>query len=75
MATTPYDLKFRVDRKDEPVCTKTLSSDDVAKFRRVSSGMLVSVVLGFCLLHVILGHVHREGSGLYWSICTGSFTY
>jgi hypothetical protein len=36
MATTPYQLNFRVDRKDELLCEKTLSDDDMAKFRKVS---------------------------------------
>jgi hypothetical protein len=36
MATTPYALAFRADRKDEVVCEKTLSDDDMVKFRRVS---------------------------------------
>jgi hypothetical protein len=36
MATTPYQLNFRTDRKDEVICEKTLSDDDMAKFRKVS---------------------------------------
>jgi hypothetical protein len=35
MATTPYDLSFRVDRKDDIVCEKTLSQDDIVSFRKV----------------------------------------
>ena len=34
MASTPYELKFKVDRSNETVCTKQLSSWDVARFRR-----------------------------------------
>lgn len=36
MATTPYQLNFKTDRKDEVICEKTLSDDDMAKFRKVS---------------------------------------
>lgn len=35
MASTPYDLSFRVERTDEVVCEKTLTADDLANFRRV----------------------------------------
>lgn len=35
MATTPYQLNFRTDRKDEVICEKTLSDDDMIKFRKV----------------------------------------
>ncbi len=37
MATTPYQLNFRTDRKDQVICEKALSDDDMAKFRKVSS--------------------------------------
>jgi hypothetical protein len=37
MATTPYDLSFRVDRKDDIVCEKTLSQDDIVNFRKVGT--------------------------------------
>jgi hypothetical protein len=36
MATTPYQLNFMVDRKDEKTCEKTLTDEDMIKFRRVS---------------------------------------
>lgn len=36
MATTPYDLNFMIDRKEEKVCEKTLTDEDMVKFRKVS---------------------------------------
>lgn len=36
MATTPYQLNFRTERKDEVICEKALSEDDMVKFRKVS---------------------------------------
>eukprot|EP00197_Chlamydomonas_leiostraca_P002553 CAMPEP_0202857270 /NCGR_PEP_ID=MMETSP1391-20130828/278_1 /ASSEMBLY_ACC=CAM_ASM_000867 /TAXON_ID=1034604 /ORGANISM="Chlamydomonas leiostraca, Strain SAG 11-49" /LENGTH=606 /DNA_ID=CAMNT_0049536053 /DNA_START=73 /DNA_END=1893 /DNA_ORIENTATION=+ len=33
MASTSYKLNFKVDRKEEVVCSKTLSQDDLKKFR------------------------------------------
>jgi len=36
MASTPYDLAFRVERTNQTVCKKTLSADDLEKFRDVS---------------------------------------
>jgi hypothetical protein len=38
MASTPYQLSFRTDRKDEVVCEKTLSQDDLSVFRKVGRG-------------------------------------
>ncbi len=38
MASTPYQLSFRTDRKDEVVCEKTLSQDDLSVFRKVGGG-------------------------------------
>jgi hypothetical protein len=40
MASTPYDLSFRVERANQTICKKTLSSDDLEKFRDVSNGRL-----------------------------------
>lgn len=34
MATTPYDLAFRVDREDEVLCETTLSEADILKFQK-----------------------------------------
>eukprot|EP00878_Enallax_costatus_P011698 GHUV01012213.1.p1 GENE.GHUV01012213.1~~GHUV01012213.1.p1 ORF type:complete len:157 (+),score=23.99 GHUV01012213.1:127-597(+) len=34
MATTPYALNFMVDRKDEKVCDKTLTDEDMVIFRK-----------------------------------------
>lgn len=50
MATTPYDLSFRVDRKDDIVCEKTLSQDDIVNFRKV--GPLPSSLAGHSRLLV-----------------------
>lgn len=36
MATTPYDLSFRVDRNSEVICVSEFNEDALAKFRRVS---------------------------------------
>jgi hypothetical protein len=35
MATTPYELNFMVERKSEKTCEKTLTDEDMIKFRRV----------------------------------------
>lgn len=35
MASTPYLLNFRTERKDEAVCTKPLTNDELATFRKV----------------------------------------
>jgi hypothetical protein len=43
MATTPYQLNFRTDRKDQVICEKTLSDDDMAKFRKVSATVYLSL--------------------------------
>ena len=32
---TPYDLSFRKDKVDAKLCTKTLTKDEVAQFRKV----------------------------------------
>lgn len=34
MANTPYDLGFRVDRRNELICEKSLSADELNKFRK-----------------------------------------
>lgn len=38
MASTPYLLNFRTERKDEAVCTKALTNDELATFRKVRMG-------------------------------------
>lgn len=45
MATTPYQLAFRTDRKDEVICEKTLSDDDMVKFRKVGFSRIFEVFL------------------------------
>jgi hypothetical protein len=42
MASTPYDLSFSTDHKDEVVCEKTLTQDDLAVFRTVSAATLAA---------------------------------
>lgn len=37
MASTPYDLNFKVERKDVVVCERKLTADDLVKFRRVGA--------------------------------------
>ena len=32
---TPYDLSFRKDKVDAKLCTKTLTKDEIAQFRKV----------------------------------------
>ena len=34
LATTMYDLSFRVDKELETLCNKRLSKEDLAKFRK-----------------------------------------
>jgi hypothetical protein len=34
MASTEYKLSFRTDRKGEVICSKTLTSDNLSKFRQ-----------------------------------------
>ena len=34
LATTMYDLSFRVDKELETLCNKKLSKEDLAKFRK-----------------------------------------
>lgn len=36
MASTPYDLAFRVERTNQTVCKRTLSEEDLERFRDVS---------------------------------------
>lgn len=35
MASTPYDLSFRVERANQTVCRKTLTEEEVERFRDV----------------------------------------
>lgn len=35
MASTSYNLNFKVDRKEEEICTKTLSQEELKTFRTV----------------------------------------
>jgi len=32
--TTPYDIKFRVDKENELLCSRQLNEPDLAKFRK-----------------------------------------
>jgi hypothetical protein len=48
MAATPYDLAFRVDRRDAVLCEKHLKKDDITKFRKVRGHAIVP--LTWCLV-------------------------
>ena len=34
LVTTPYDIKFRVDKDNELLCSRQLNEPDLAKFRK-----------------------------------------
>ena len=34
LVTTPYDIKFRVDKENELLCSRQLNDHDLAKFRK-----------------------------------------
>lgn len=34
LVTTPYDIKFRVDKQDELLCSRDLLAKDLQKFRK-----------------------------------------
>lgn len=63
MATTPFELNFMVDRKDEKVCDKTLTDQDMVKFREVRPSQnrpdLSHSNLRFGQLVKLLQPVHR----------------
>jgi hypothetical protein len=43
MASTPFQLNFVIERKDETVCTKTLTAEELSTFRKVSTAGELSV--------------------------------
>jgi hypothetical protein len=61
MATTPFNLSFKVDRPHEVVCEKSFSGKDMEKFRRVRQ--LSPLARAVCSLHCVCVCVCVCGKG------------
>lgn len=49
MASTPYKLNFKTDRKEENICTKSLNADELQKFRTVGAATCCQGCAATCM--------------------------